>query len=197
MSAEHKVFLDELNGEIRRNFDHRGWLPLLDVDHPPSATLIREFYSNLSIHSYDSNTLVRSWIWGEEYTITPSVVAVALGVPLVQHPIYPYDSLCSLMTLCNLLLVLLSSEVLILGSPLTSWPRFIIFSFGFLAIWFGLSLICTPFLWRDVHFCMRLSLILLWAFLIFSFILWLRYIRVVLLLMLFSSLSLFIEFCYI
>ena len=64
---------------------------MLDVDHPPPATLIREFYSNLSIHSYDSNTLVRSWIRGEEYTITPSVVVVALRVPLVQHPIYPYD----------------------------------------------------------------------------------------------------------
>ena len=24
VSAERKVFLDELNGEIRRNFDHRG-----------------------------------------------------------------------------------------------------------------------------------------------------------------------------
>ena len=91
LSAERKVFLDELDGEIRRNFDHQGWLPLLDVDHPPSATLIREFYSNLSIHSYDSNTLARSWIRGEEYTITPSVVAIALRVPLVQHPIYPYD----------------------------------------------------------------------------------------------------------
>ena len=83
--------LDELDGEIRRNFARRGWLPLLDVDHPPPATLIREFYSNLSVHSYDSNTLVRSWIRGDEYTITPSVVAVALGVLLVQHPIYPYD----------------------------------------------------------------------------------------------------------
>ena len=83
--------LDELDGEIRRNFDRRGKLPLLDVDHPPPATLIREFYSNLSIHSYDSNTLVRSWVWGDEYTITPSVVVAALGVPLVKHPIYSYD----------------------------------------------------------------------------------------------------------
>ena len=83
MWAEHKVILDELDGEIRRNFDCRGWLPLLDVDHPPPAILIREFYSNLSVHSYDSNTLVRSWIWGSEYTITPSVVATAFGVPLV------------------------------------------------------------------------------------------------------------------
>ena len=45
--VERKVLLDELDGEIRRNFDRRGWLPLLDVDHPPPPTLIREFYSNL------------------------------------------------------------------------------------------------------------------------------------------------------
>ena len=58
----------------------------------PLATLIKEFYSNLSVHSNDSNTqFVKSWIQGEEYTITPSVVVDALGVPLVQHPIYPYD----------------------------------------------------------------------------------------------------------
>ena len=64
---------------------------MLDVDHPPLATLIKEFYLNLSVHSYDFNTLVRSWIQGDKYTITPSVVANSLGVPLVQHPIYPYD----------------------------------------------------------------------------------------------------------
>ena len=96
MWAKRKVILDELDGEIRRNFDCRGWLPLLDVDHPPPATLIREFYSNLSVHSYDSNTIVRSWIRSEEYTITPSVMAAALGVSLVQHPVYPYDESPSL-----------------------------------------------------------------------------------------------------
>ena len=37
------MILDELNGEIRRNFESRGWLPLLDVEHPPAAALIREF----------------------------------------------------------------------------------------------------------------------------------------------------------
>ena len=83
--------LDELDGELRRNFERRGWLPLLDISHPPLATLIREFYSNLSVHSYDSNTQVKSWIRGVEYTITPLVVADAFGVPLVQHSIYPYD----------------------------------------------------------------------------------------------------------
>ena len=60
--VERKVLLDELDPDIRRNFERRGYLPLLDVDHPLLTTLIREFYSNLSIHSYDSNTLVRSWI---------------------------------------------------------------------------------------------------------------------------------------
>ena len=66
-------------------------MPLLDISHPLSATLIREFYSNLSIHVYDSNTLVRSWVRGDEYTIAPSVVADALGVLVVQYLVYPYD----------------------------------------------------------------------------------------------------------
>ena len=55
MWAERKVILDELDSEIRRKFDSRGWLPLLVVKHPPPATLIREFYSNLLVHSNDSN----------------------------------------------------------------------------------------------------------------------------------------------
>ena len=79
------MILDELNGEIRRNFERRDWLPLVDVDHPPSTVLIREFYSNLFAQSNDSNIwYVMSWIKGEEYVITPFVVATALGVPLVQ-----------------------------------------------------------------------------------------------------------------
>ena len=88
--AERNVLLDELDPAIRANFECRGWLPLLNIDHPPLATLIREFYSNLSIHVYDSNTQVKCWIRGEEYTITPRVLADTLGVPLVQHPVYPY-----------------------------------------------------------------------------------------------------------
>ena len=68
-----------------------GWLPFLDIDYPPLATLIREFYSNLFIHVYDSNTLVKSWIRGVEFTITLRVVADALGVPVVSNPVYPYD----------------------------------------------------------------------------------------------------------
>ena len=60
--AERKDLLDKLDPAIRANFECRGWLPLLDIGHPPPATLIREFYLNISIHIYDSNTLVKSWI---------------------------------------------------------------------------------------------------------------------------------------
>ena len=83
--AECKVILDELDPEIRRNFERRGWLPLLGVEYPLLAALITEFYSNLFVHFDDSNTqYVRSWIRGEEYVITLVVVASAFGVPLVQ-----------------------------------------------------------------------------------------------------------------
>ena len=61
----------------------------------PTA-LIREFFSNLSCHVYDSNTLVRSWIRGVEFTITPRIVAEALGVPVVREPVYPYEESPSL-----------------------------------------------------------------------------------------------------
>ena len=89
--VERRVILDEVDLEICRNFECRGWLPLLEVEHPPSATLIREFYLNLSVHSDDSNVqFVKSWIRGKEYVITPKVVASALGVPLVQQLVYPY-----------------------------------------------------------------------------------------------------------
>ena len=89
--AKRKVLLDELDPAIRASFECRGWLPLLDIDYPPPATLIREFYSNLSIHVCDSNTLVKSWIRGVEFTITPRVVADALGVPMVPNLVYPND----------------------------------------------------------------------------------------------------------
>ena len=88
--AERSVILDEINPAIRANLESRGWLSLLEIDHPPPFALIREFFSNLSCHVYDSNTLVRSWIRGVEFTITLRVVAEALGVPVVTEPVYPY-----------------------------------------------------------------------------------------------------------
>ena len=88
--AECSVILDEVDPAIGANLESRGWLSLLEIDHPPPTALIREFFSNLSCHIYDSNTLVRSWIRGVEFTITLRVVAEALGVPVITDPVYPY-----------------------------------------------------------------------------------------------------------
>ena len=89
--VERSVILDEVDPAIRANLESRGWLSFLEIDHPPPTALIREFFSNLSFHIYDSNTVVRSWIRGVEFTITPRVVAQALGVPVVTDLVYPYD----------------------------------------------------------------------------------------------------------
>ena len=89
--AERSVVLDEVDPAIRANLESRGWLSLLEIDYPPSTALIKEFFLNLSCHVYDSNTLVRSWIRGVEFTITPRIVADALRVPIIREPVYPYD----------------------------------------------------------------------------------------------------------
>ena len=89
--VERSVVLDDVDPAIRANFESRGWLSLMEVDHPPPTALIREFFSNLSCHVYDSNTLGRSWIRGVEFTITPRVVADALGVSVVRELVYPYE----------------------------------------------------------------------------------------------------------
>ena len=82
--------LDEVDSAIRANLKFRDWLSLLEIDYPPLTALIREFFSSLSCLVYDSNTLIRSWIRGVEFTITPRVVAKALGVSVVREPVYPY-----------------------------------------------------------------------------------------------------------
>ena len=43
--GEREIILSELDPSIRRN-----WVSLCGVSDPPPATLIREFYSNLSIY---------------------------------------------------------------------------------------------------------------------------------------------------
>ena len=93
--VEHSVILDEVDPAIKANLESRGWLSLLEIDHPPPTALIREFFSNLSCHIYDSNTIVRSWIRGVKFTITPRVVAEALGIPVVTNLVYPYDEVMS------------------------------------------------------------------------------------------------------
>ena len=60
--AERSVILDEVDLAIRANLESRGWFSLLEIDHPSLTALIREFFSNLTCHIYDSNTVVRSWI---------------------------------------------------------------------------------------------------------------------------------------
>ena len=85
------MIFDEVDPAIRANLKSRGWLSLLEIDHPPPTTLIREFFSNLTCHIYDSNTIVRSWIRDEEFTITSRVMAEALGVLIVTDLVYPYD----------------------------------------------------------------------------------------------------------
>ena len=136
--------LDALNSAIRANFESRDWLPLLEIDHPPPTALIREFYPNLFCHIYDSNTLVRSWIRGVEFTITPWVVVEALRVLVVRDADYPYDESPSLDVVMFYKLGHLSSGVLILGSRPLSLPRLPISSFGLHVIPCGLSLTSTP-----------------------------------------------------
>ena len=39
------MILDKVDPAIRANLESRGWLSLLEIDHPPSTALIREFFS--------------------------------------------------------------------------------------------------------------------------------------------------------
>ena len=165
------MILDEIDPAIRANLEFRGWLSLLEIDHPPPTALIREFFSNLSCHIYDSKTVVRSWIRGEEFTITLKVVAEALGVPIVTNPIYPMMSHLLLMRSCHTSLDHLSSGILILGSRLLRFLRPHICFLELRVIPYGPFLISTPSLWSDVYFYMRLCLVLLSVFLTCSFVL--------------------------
>ena len=55
--------LDELDRSIHRNLDSRKCLSLCFDLEPPLATLIREFYLNLSTHSDDfSGHYLTTWI---------------------------------------------------------------------------------------------------------------------------------------
>ena len=138
------MILDEVDPAIRANLESKGWLSLLEIDHPPSTALIREFFSNLTCYIYDSNTVVRSWIRGEEFTITPRVVAEALGVPIVTIRSIPMMSHLLLMRSCHTSLDHLSSGVLILESRLLHYLRPRIFFLELRVIPCGLFLISTP-----------------------------------------------------
>ena len=49
--GERQINLDKLDHFVFQNLKSRKWLPLYYDLVPPLATLIREFYSNLSAHS--------------------------------------------------------------------------------------------------------------------------------------------------
>ena len=89
--GERQVNLDELDPSSCRNLKSRGCLSLCHDLIPSSATLIREFYSNLSIQ-FDSSSghMLIAWIRGEEFKITRKIVSGAPGVPIVRRPTYPY-----------------------------------------------------------------------------------------------------------
>ena len=48
---EREIVLSDLDPSIHRNFVSGNWVSLCEVFDPPLATLIREFYSNLSMYS--------------------------------------------------------------------------------------------------------------------------------------------------
>ena len=138
------MILDEVNPAIRVNLESRGWLSLLEIDHPPPTALIREFFFNLSCHIYDSNTVVRSWIRGVEFTITPRVVAVVLGVPIVTDLVNPYDESPPIDEVMSHITGSSIQWVLILGSRLLCFLRPHICFLELHVIPCGLFLISTP-----------------------------------------------------
>ena len=82
----------------------RNWSSLCDVSDPPLATLISEFYLNLSVYSEDtSGHFLTSWIRGKEYRITKHVVFEALGVPVVCRLTFPYTKFLPLDDVMSLL----------------------------------------------------------------------------------------------
>ena len=45
------MILDEVDPAIKANLESRGWLSLLEIDHPPPTALIREFFSTSYVTS--------------------------------------------------------------------------------------------------------------------------------------------------
>ena len=102
--GEKEIVLSDLDPSIRRNFMSRNWVSLCEVSDAPPATLIKEFYSNLSIYFEDiSGHYFTFWIYGQEFTIIKQNISEALGVPLVRKPTYPYTKFPTLDDMMSLL----------------------------------------------------------------------------------------------
>nr|POE92176.1 hypothetical protein CFP56_55886 [Quercus suber]POF02056.1 hypothetical protein CFP56_18180 [Quercus suber]POF14761.1 hypothetical protein CFP56_43608 [Quercus suber] len=89
--GERQINLHELHPSVYEKLQSRHWLSLCTNIEPPPAELIREFYSNLSVHEECGGHTVASWIRGEQFTITRAIVAAALDVPRIRTPTYPYS----------------------------------------------------------------------------------------------------------
>ena len=64
--GEREIILSELDPSMWRNFESRNWVSLCEVFDPPPTTLIREFYSNLSVYSeVTGGHYLTSWISGQ------------------------------------------------------------------------------------------------------------------------------------
>lgn len=87
--GERQINLQELHPFVRENLQSRHWLSLCTNIQPPPADLIREFYSNLSVHEDLGGHKVASSIRGVPFTITREHVSKALDVPIICTPTYP------------------------------------------------------------------------------------------------------------
>ena len=90
--GKRQINLHELHPFVHENLQSRHWLSLCTNIQPPPTDLIRELYSNLSMHKdvcYGHK--VTSWIRGVPFTITRDLVSDTLDVPIIRTPTYPYS----------------------------------------------------------------------------------------------------------
>ena len=102
--CERKVNLDELDPFVKQILESRDQLPIYTGLKSPPTAIIREFYSNLFVHSaICGGHFLTTWIGGEEYQITKKVVPDVLFIPLFNRPTYPYFESPSLDDVMSLL----------------------------------------------------------------------------------------------
>ena len=87
--GERQINLHELHPFVRENLQSRHWLSLCTNIQPPPADLIKEFYSNLSMHEDLGGHKVALSIRGVPFTITRERVSKALDVHIICAPTYP------------------------------------------------------------------------------------------------------------
>ena len=89
--GERQINLHELHPSICENLQSRHWLSLCTNIQPPLADLIREFYSNLSVHKDLCGHTVASCIRGVPFKLTRERISKALDISIIRTPSYPYS----------------------------------------------------------------------------------------------------------